>query len=124
MSSSYDNIRATDDRPRETYDWNGTEVVLAGLAHEDQEWILELMMHAEGKEMTLETIRKAPEIVVRGVLDPATGERMFTDADTEWLKRKAKIGDIATKIVELTPLMGTDEDVDEAKNVSAPVQES
>ena len=124
MSTIRDRIKVSDDRRCEPYDWAGTEVKLVGLAHKDQEWIMEMLLDLNGKAVTMETLKHSPDIVIRGTMDPESGEPVFTEDDREWLRGKALIGDAALKIVTLTPLMSEEKDIEEAKNVSEPDQES
>ena len=125
MGSIRDRVKAVQDRRTEPYtvkDWNDEKVLLAGLDNDGQAWLVGLMIGKEHDEVMAEIIRNAPGLVRQGVLDPETREPVFKAGDEDWLRHKSGhvIGEIALKIVDLTKIMGGDDEVDAAKNVSAP----
>lgn len=124
-----DRVKACKDRKTELVtveDWGNEELLLKGLDNDGQAWMVEQLVGKAEDELTAAIVRNAPVIVRQGVFDPKTDELAFLEKDEEWLRGKSGhiIADLATKIFNLTRVLGSDDEVGAAKNGSSPDPES
>lgn len=114
-----EDIRGAEDLAQEEVavpEWKGTVIVRALTALERDQYeqsCVELKMKRGNEIRKSRTEGARARLVIRSVIDPATGKNMFTDADEAWLNKKSgaaldRIWDVAARLSGIT-----DEDFEE-----------